>query len=198
MVNQSGQELNAIWPAHEAFYIDSMLFISSSAVASIDQVAEALTAVVRGDVAPDALDQDAILDVLQHVLIQGAALSRYFWPARRGHEARAKYLRSALAVTDTSALRSRGLRNAIEHFDERLDVYLSGHVVGHILPHYVGRTPSQDAGVPLHLFRAYFVDRGVFSLLGEQYEMQPMVDEIGRIDDLLVACAEAGGRLQTT
>ncbi len=90
------------------------------------------------------------------------------------------------------------MRNAIEHFDERLDVYLSGHVVGHILPHYVGRTPSQDAGVPLHLFRAYFVDRGVFSLLGEQYEMQPMVDEIGRIHDLLVACAEAGGRLQTT
>ena len=32
--------------------------------------------------------------------------------------------------------------------------------------------------------RALFVDRGIISLLGDDYDMQPLADEIGRIHDL--------------
>lgn len=184
----------SIWPPYEAFYIDSMLSNTSSAAVSVEAVASAVEAIGRGELARSDLDQDAFLNQLQNIVLQGAALSRFFWPVRKGHEARGAHLRAALDVTDASPLKNRDLRNALEHFDERLDAYLQSSVVGYILPRYVGHTPSTD-GVPAHLFRAYFLDRGVFSLLGQEFEMQPIVDEIGRIHDLLVRANENGSRL---
>jgi hypothetical protein len=186
-----------IWPPYEAFYIDSMLFSSSSAAESVHAVAEALGAISRGTLDRADLDEDALLNQLQNVVLQGAALSRFFWPVRRGHEARGEQLRTALAVTDVSPLRSRDLRNALEHFDERLDAYLQAGVVGHILPRYVGRTPT-SSGVPSHFFRAFYVERGVFALLGDEYEIQPLADEIGRIHNLLLDCVDAGSRLPSS
>jgi len=183
-----------IWPPHEAFYIDSMLFSTVAAAASVDAVAGTLEAVERGELARTDIDEDAFLNHLQHIVLQGAALSRFFWPVRAGHSARGAYLRTSLGITDASPLKSRDLRNALEHFDERLDRYLEANVVGYILPRFVGRTPQKD-GAPAHLFRAYFIDRGVFSLLGQEYEMQPIVDEIARIHDLLVLAVESGHRL---
>lgn len=186
-----------ISPPYEAFYIDSMLFSSSSATESVHAVAEALNAISRGTLDRADLDEDALLNQLQNVVLQGAALSRFFWPVRKGHEARGEQLRTALAVTDASPLRSRDLRNALEHFDERLDAYLQVGVVGHILPCYVGRTPA-SSGVPSHFFRAFYVERGVFALLGDEYEIQPLADEIGRIRNLLLDCVDAGSRLPSS
>jgi hypothetical protein len=187
----------SIWPHYEAFYIDSMLFNTSSAAVSVDAVACTLEAVSRGELARSDLDDDGFLNQLQNIVLHGAALSRFFWPVRKGYEARGEHLRAAFDVTDASPLKNRDLRNALEHFDERLDVYLQSSVVGVILPRYVGWTLEPD-GVPAHLFRAYFIDRGIFSLLGQEYEMQPIVDEIGRIHDLLVAANENGSRLPST
>lgn len=185
-----------IWPPYEAFYIDSMLFSSSSAAESVHAVADALAAISRGTLDRADLVEDALLNQLQNLVLHGAALSRFFWPVRKGHEARGEQLRTALAVTDASPQRSRDLRNALEHFDERLDAYLQAGVVGHILPRYVGRTPASP-GVPSHFFRAFYVERGVFALLGDEYEIQPLADEIGRIHNLLLDCLEAGSRLPT-
>lgn len=184
----------SIWPPYESFYIESMLFNTAAAVTSVDAVAGTLEAVGRGDLALADVDEDALLNHLQNIVLQGAALSRYFWPVRPGHEARGEHLREALGITDVSPLKNRDLRNALEHFDERLDRYLQANIVGYIFPRYVGTTPAKD-GVPAHLFRAYFTDQGVFSLLGREYEMQPLVDEIGRLHDLLVAAIENGNRL---
>lgn len=189
-----GSPTFAIWPPHEAFYIDSMLSNSVQAMASLEYVAEALATASRSGSHAEELDEEALLSHLQNVVVQGAALSRYFWPVRAGHETRAQHLRAAFAISETSPLRSRHLRNALEHFDERLDAYLGREVVGHIVPRYVGRTPGPQS-VPLHLFRGYFVDTGLFTLLGESYEMQLLADEIGRIHNLLVEFAENGGRL---
>jgi hypothetical protein len=87
--------------------------------------------------------------------MQAGALSRYFWPVRKGHEWRGAQLRSAFGISDDSPLRSRDLRNSIEHFDERLDLFLDGGVTGHVLPEYVGpfdepRTASQAFPRLLH------------------------------------------------
>jgi hypothetical protein len=70
------------------------------------------------------------------------------------------------------------LRNRIEHFDELLDKYFTEKpIAGHIFPEYVGMSPSED-GVPKHVFRAFYLDTGVFEVLGHRVEMQPLVDEI--------------------
>lgn len=187
-----------IWPPHEAFYLEAMLFCSSSALAS---VAEMQASLERGSlIKPESLEWQAsaesVLNSIQNVTLQGAALSRYFWPARdrEPHTSRAYRLRAGLRVKDDSPLRNRELRNQMEHFDEKLDDYLRHGVVGSIHPAYVGPFPGEPE-VPTHVFRAYYTDQGVFEVLGDRYAMQPIVDEIAAIQDRLRVCCETGFRI---
>ncbi len=186
-----------IWPPYEVFYIHSMLFNTASALASIGRVSDAFRKVSASE-SPDAassIDGADILDELQNIVVQGAALSRYFWPARKAYAARAELLRSACGVTEESPLKSRDLRNAIEHFDEKLDDYLANGIIGQIFPQYVGPLPPHD-GVPKHMFRAYYTDVAVFELLGKRHEIQPIASEIARLHTRLTFCSENGGRLR--
>lgn len=185
-----------IWPPYEAFYIHGMLFNTQSAFRSIARISHAF------DNLPDnwmeeGIDRtltQAILNDMQNIIVHGAALSRYFWPIRKGHEERGAHLREAFKIDENNPLYSRELRNAIEHFDERLDRYLSKGIVGIVIPEYVGPKPSDD-GVPGHLFRAFFTDAGEFRLLDSEHEMDPIVAEIIRIKDLLEEADENGSCL---
>jgi hypothetical protein len=158
-----------------------MLFIAESALRSVKSANQALK--MRADRSGD-FNQGQTLNHLQNIVVQGAALSRYFWPARKDHKKRGEILRKAFDVTDTSPLKSRDLRNDIEHFDEKLDTYLAGGIVGVILPHYIGPLPALSA-IPSHLFRAYYTDKAIFEILGKRYDINPITKEIGRIHKLL-------------
>lgn len=185
-----------IWAPYESFYIHAMLFNTRSAVASIQWVNAALEQ-LSSDESGDALallDKRSMLCELQNIILQAAALSRYFWPVRQGHEARAKQLRAAFDVADENPLKDRDLRNEIEHFDERLDSYLQTGIAGYIFPEFVGPFPKSD-GVPTHIFRAYYVDAGLFELLGKCYEIEPLAREILRMHDRLLLADRNGGRL---
>jgi len=175
-----------IWPPYQAFYISSMQFNSQSAVRSIARVSAVFEKLPSQPTLEDikALPSQQILNELQNVILQGAALARYFWPVRTGHEDRAEHLKQAFSVTGDSPLYDRDLRNAIEHFDERLDKYLGLGLVGYIFPEFVGYRPI-DAGVPAHFFRAYFIDTGVFRLLDEEYSIEPLANEIIRLHEKL-------------
>jgi hypothetical protein len=91
-------------------------------------------------------------------------------------------------------LKNRDLRNEIEHFDERLDSYISNGIVGYIFPELVGPLPESD-GVPTHIFRAYYIDAGVFEMLGKRYEIEPIAHEILRVHDRLLFADRNGCRL---
>lgn len=194
----SQNEPGGIWPPYEVFYLESMLFCTTSALSSVAELQDNLEhGAAQG---PDTVGWNAtasaILNSTHNIALQGAALSRYFWPARNRepHSSRAKQLRSGLNVLDNSPLRERALRNEMEHFDERLDRFCQTTAVGYILPQYVGPF-LEESEVPRHLFRAYYIDQGVFEVLGKRYEMQPIADEIGAIHDRLLACREVGGRI---
>ncbi len=185
-----------IWAPFETFYIQAMLFNCQSALRSMVRVSSVFEKLPQ-DVTEEHLlnlPVHAILNELQNVVIQGGALSRYFWPVRKGHEDRGRQLRKALAVGDDSPLHNRDLRNAIEHFDEKLDVYLSSGLSGYIFPEFVAPRPRED-GVPGHFFRAYFIDCGVFRLLDGEYEIEPIALEIQRISAALEEADENGSRL---
>lgn len=167
--------LLAIQPMFETFYLESMLFNSQSALASFQRISDLLAAGLwAADDAETENHWDEMLDALQNAVSRSAALARYFWPVRDGkadeHRRRGSMLRQAFSVTQASPLRGKHLRDALEHFDERLDRYLASGVVGHIVPSYVGSAPT-NRDVPLHVFRAYYVDTGVFEILGEQYQI---------------------------
>lgn len=101
-------------------------------------------------------------------------------------------MREVFEVNESSPLVNRGLRNSIEHFDERLDLYLQGGMVGYIFPSLILPEP-EDSEVPHHIFRAYYLKEGLFQILGERYEIQPIVNEMARIHDLLVRSDGNGG-----
>lgn len=185
-----------IFAPFETFYIQAMLFNCNSALQSMVRISSIFEKLPQDVTEEDlqSLPVHAILNELQNVIIQGAALSRYFWPVRKGHEDRGRQLRQALAVGDNSPLHNRNLRNAIEHFDEKLDVYLSSGLVGYIFPEFVAPRPLKD-GVPGHFFRAYFIDCGVFRLLDGEYEIEPIALEIQRISAALKEADENGSRL---
>ena len=179
---------DGIWPAYKAFYVEAMLFNTRSAVASLERVSATIEALVEdasGDLL-NRLDRRGLLNEVQNIVQQAAALSRYFWPIRqdRHRKFRAEDLRAAYTVTAESPLKDRDLRNQLEHFDEKLDDYLKEGIVGYILPEYVGPSLERD-GVPGHLFRAYYLDEGVFEVLGKQYKVQPIADEVLRLHHLL-------------
>lgn len=189
----------AIQPMFEAFYLESMLFNSRSALASFQRISDLLA-----DKHWSANDSQAdnrwedILDALQSAVTRGAALARYFWPVKDGksgeHKRRGGRLRQAFAMTEESPLRDKNLRDCLEHFDERLDRYLASGIVGQLLPSYVGYAPAHS-DIPLHVFRAYYVDTGIFEILGERYRIPPLADEILRLHEILERCVDDGCRL---
>lgn len=191
------EPLSPIWPPFEAFYIQSMLFTSSSAVRSILRLESMFAKLPEQPTEEDVekLPMKLVLDELQNMIGQAGALSRYFWPVRKEFSARGTALRSAFDMTESSPLFNRDLRNAIEHFDERLDKYFGKNLVGYFFPEYVGAKPIDD-GVPGHFFRAYFIDTGQFRLLDEDFEMKPVADEILFVQRHLELMDKEGGRLQ--
>lgn len=177
----------SIFPIYEAFYIQSMLFNARAAMASLSEIAELSTSDIKNG-APSAR---LLLQSMQTLMLHAGALSRFFWPSRtKLHEARGEELRRAFNIKDDSPLADRSLRDAMEHFDERLDIYLCGDPIGYVFPEYVGPLAFEgDAG---HFFRAYDPEAMVFEMLGARHEVQPIAHEIMRINTTLLRMAETG------
>lgn len=178
------KEHGGIQAPHLAFYLQAIRFNVESAMVSINFLSNfiEMTNETKGDYEMTGELENEVLDHLQNILIHAGALSRYFWPSRRGrydlHKHRAETLKKQFDLGDENPLKSRQLRNQLEHFDENLDKYLWDRpIVGHILPAYVGGE-IESGGVPVHLFRAFYLDTGVFETLGVRYEIQPIVDEL--------------------
>jgi hypothetical protein len=185
-----------IWPPFEVFYIHSMMFNTQSAVSSIEALEVEFQKMPDEYTVEDLeqLNTELILNSLQNLIVQAAAISRYFWPVRKSHEWRGTQLRNAFKVREDSPLKSRDLRNAIEHFDEKLDKYLEGGLVGVVLPQFVGPRPHQES-VPGHFFRAYYLDEGKFQLLGECYDVSPIAKAVLEVHNQLQEFDKNGGRL---
>lgn len=182
--------VEGIHPPHRIFYSLSMAFCTKSALRSIGVLNDVFEHLAEADT-PDPeqdIDVQSVLDELQNVVMQGAAVARYFWPIREGqqiHASRAEALRKEFDIKDNNPLRvCKPLRDAMEHFDERLDKYLAKGIVGNIFPHYFGYDGERN-GVPIHFFRAYFIDSGVFEMLGERFEIEPLANELLRLNSLL-------------
>lgn len=179
-----------IFPPFEVFYLISLEFYTHSAIASAEKVAEWVQRFAKGD---DQFPPQPALDEVQNILIQGAAISRYFWPVRKKYQKRGEMLRAAFNMTDFSPLKDRNLRNMVEHFDEYLDDYLRMNFAGQYVPDFFGFSPDEYRG-PLKLFRAYFVDTGQFEILGEKISIHPILDTIADLHDCLLAAHKNGSR----
>lgn len=119
------EEFGGVIPYHEVFYIRCIALAAGKGIEAFEWYRHLI-----------AHDADAALTVfeLQEALSHAAAVSRFFWPASSVMLAAARglRLRDAFGMAESNPLADRRLRNAIEHFDERLDRFLTGDPTGYL------------------------------------------------------------------
>lgn len=170
-----------IWPPYEAFYINAMLFNTTQALESAQNIHEIISALADHPGLLQTVDTTACLNEVQSIAIHAAALSKYFWPVGKPYKARGEYLRKRLSIAEDSALSNRELRNQLEHLDEKLDDYFHAQAfAGYVFPEFFGPEPIRDGPEAL-FFRAYFIDSGKFEVLGKRYSIPALVSEIARL-----------------
>ena len=187
-------EYGGILPPHHAFYMEAIRPHCDSAMKSVDFLASfiKMSNETKGHYEQTPELERSILDHLENLISNAAAIRRYLWPIRDGkhnlHKERGRSLRSMFGIDCNSPLKDKKLRDFLEHFDEKLDNYLWERLVtGSVVPFYVGGVPD-TRGVPFHVFRAYYFDIGVFESLGTRYEVQPIVNELAKIEKVLKGC----------
>lgn len=194
---QITEEWGGIFPAYEAFYIHSILYTADRSIEAFERYD---TGKAEGAVDPDLVS--AVHEALSHA----ASLSRYFWPSGAGRqvpvpytklkEARARKLRDAFQLRDSSPLKDRSLRDALEHFDERVDRYLLTSDAGHYMPlPRIGDSSSLPDGRN-HVFKLVDSERQVFLVLGQHFAFAPIREEVTRILLSARRMSKTGDRLQ--
>lgn len=183
-----------IWPPYEAFYLQAILFHTHSVILSREYL--------------DSLEDDhsnlEVMDFFQTVVLHAASISRYFWPTswrqkteKNGlliRQRRAAKLRDFYKVDENSALYSRNLRNDIEHFDERIDEFVTKFMGGRILPEFVGSYEGVE-GSNYFPMRGYDPETGELYMFENSTTIEPLLEELARIHELTVAALEKGARI---
>jgi hypothetical protein len=109
--------------------------------------------------------------------------------------ARGERLRRAFNLTDESPLKSRSLRNAFEHLDERLDKFLLSDIVGYFFPSPTVGSDELTEDALGNFFKLVDPDHGICVLLSEKFEFGPIRGEAQRILKRALKMAENGSRL---
>ena len=171
-----------IRPVCEAFYIHSIIYSARRCLNSFD----------RYDCLKDgAGDPESLISILQEAVGHAAALSRYFWPSKNSKkgkyqkvlkESRGAKLLHAFNLDNDSPLYNRDLRNAWEHFDERLDSYLLEAESGFFHPDCLsGSHELVDNNPSAHIFKLLDQDAECLVLMGDKYFFTLIREEVQRI-----------------
>jgi hypothetical protein len=192
-------EWDGVFAPFEAFYIHSIIYSSSRALGAFE----------RFDVSVALKDSDANkVSAIHEALGHAAALSRFFWPSGTGakttkalktlREARAAKLRAAFQMDETSPLRNRRLRDALEHFDEKLDRYLLEHDAGSFFPAAMVGDSVLAEDPSGHIFKLVDLRKQVFVILAQPYSFAAVRAEVVRVHELVIAMDKNGSRLAST
>ena len=131
---------------------------------------------------------EAFFESIQAILNYSASVSRFFWPSTYKknpnfnlHKKRGEFLRDVFAVTDESPLKDRNHRNEIEHFDEKIDIFLNRkNIMGISYPEKIFRD-RHNGGLRSHNFRAFYIHENEFEVLGTFFAIEPIIKELRRL-----------------
>lgn len=190
------QEKWKIWPPYETFYIESLLTKTKTAIADYELLDKVITTPQLFKENPNIL-----IDLAENIINQGAGISRYLFPSRykgngnKIHKLRAEKLRKFLQICQECPLEHRFVRDYAEHFDEKLDTFLSKPIAGNFIPSRIV-LDSKELDNATFVFRAYVVNEFKFICLEKQICILPIIEEIHRIHNLLMKFKNNGGRLK--
>lgn len=112
--------------------------------------------------------------------------------------ARGRSLREAFELDDTSALKNRELRNAFEHFDERIDEYLMQDRVGCFFPQAMIDDHTLADDKIGHIFKLVDPKCGNCVIMGRKFAFRPIHTEVQCILGLAQQMDRNGSRLRLT
>ncbi len=189
-------DYGGIIPYVEAFYIHSIIYSASRCLDSFeryDQLKEG------------GGSADELISIVQEAVGHSAALSRYFWPSPQGRkkqpnlstmkEKRGEKLRLVFQLDESSALYNRELRNAWEHFDERLDSYFLENDAGFFFPSCIFDDHSLADDPVGHIFKLLDIESECLVLLGQKYFFSPIRDAVRSVLEIALEADENGSRL---
>lgn len=173
---------DGIYPMYGAFYVQAILYAAGRADAAFKRFSSVLRA---------NADPVEVVASVHEALGHTAALSRFFFPAdkRPLARARAANLRREFTIGNASPLFDRELRNALEHFDERLDEYLLGNITGYIFPGPMIEDAELADDPVGHIFRLVDPANEAFVLLGTKYYFGAVRTEVQRVAELAAKMA---------
>lgn len=174
------EHFEGIQPVHKVFYDYSINYSAGRALAAFDLY----DALLENNASAELL-----VGAVQEAIGHSGALSRYFWPSPGGKRnkqyelrtARGKRLRDTYRVTDASPLLNRDLRNAWEHFDEKLDSYVLSHDTGYFFPEPMAGSHGLADDRLGKIFKLIDVEHSCLVLLGKKFFYSEIRQEIERI-----------------
>ncbi|AKJ94575.1 hypothetical protein TVD_03955 [Thioalkalivibrio versutus] len=191
-------EYSGIVPHFEAMYIQSILYPAGRAVEAFQRLAQ---------IEDPGQDSENAVAAAQEAIGHAGAVSRFFWPVdgprrepselKELRKRRGEALRSAFDLSDDSPLANRDLRNAWEHFDERLDQYLLGIDAGVMLPGCIVDDHSIADDPNGYTFKVLDPTAECLVLVGTRYFYGAIRDEVHRIYLTALECDRDGDRLLT-
>ena len=183
-------DYGGIQPMFEAFYIQSIIYAAERAEIAFLKFEQ---------VAQEDAQPAVVFALVQEGLTHAAALSRFFWPMGKTDlsKSRGAKLREAFSLDDSSPLRQRRLRNAIEHFDEDLDQFLLADRFGYFFPSPIVDNQSLADEVAGNIFKLVDPARGICVLLGEKYEFNLIRGEVQHVLNAAIEMDTNGSRLKS-
>ena len=185
-------EYGGMIPQYEVFYLLSILYPAERCLEAFSRYEE-----IKAHGKPEL-----VIGIVQEAIGHAAALSRFFWPseikkkkAERINELiklRGEKLRTAFHITEESPLSNRNLRNAWEHFDERLDEYLLENDVGFFFPGCIKGSCMNVEDSLTRVFKMIDIEINCLILLGQKYLFLPIRNEVREIHNSTVGKIEAG------
>lgn len=182
------EQYNGIFPVYEAFYLAAIVYSAGCAIEAFDRYKIAVE---------NRYDNDAAVSYIHEALTHTAAVSRFFWPMskRAISQKRAERLRTTFRINNESPLYARELRNALEHFDERLDEYLLHDLTGHIFPTPLVEASVMDDEEIGPVFRLVDPEAEIFVIFGKRYSFGAIREAITSVYRLARDYFENDGRL---
>lgn len=171
----------------ERIYLYELITQCENAVAAVQRMNTLLA--LQQNVAAEFFREAA--DFLQHT----SAVSRLLWPPgsndrvrRERAEKRGTHLRTSLGVDGDHVLRSRRLRDHLEHYDERIDDWAETSPNKNIVDNMIGPRSAigGDAIKDTDIMRLYDPSTKKFVFRGESFDVQELVNGVIDIRDRAV------------
>ena len=193
-----GQEQWKIWPPYEVFYIECIKTASLNAIQSWETLNEIISD--ENLLKTNTIDT---VDLAENIVNQAGIISKYFFPPidenkakNLIHKLRGEKLRETFKIDYNQKLSDRTFRNYIEHFDEKLDLFLNKSVTGNIIPPKTVYWTSNDINEVTIVFKAYIISEFKFISMNEKILLPTLVEEIYKVYNQCIDFLENGGRLK--